>query len=116
MKKLLFIAALAWFSTVSGPASAQNKGVKPLFSPPTFSAPQPFALPGYRFGRQNGAHTRPNTGGSINIWVTPDYDTHRRDLRDQKSWASPTPNPFANDPRNPMQQRAKPRGYIVNFN
>lgn len=112
MKKLLFIAGLTLLFTTSTPALSQNGAVKPLFSPPTFSTPQRLAPPAYSYGWQNGAHRRPNVSGSIMIWVTPDYDTHRRDLRDQKSWASPKPNPFANDPRNFIQQRPTPRGYI----
>ncbi len=115
MKNLLFIAVLTLFLTVSGPAAGQNGAVKPLFSPPTFSAPQPFALPGNSYGRQYQPHTRQNRGGSTTIWVTPDYDTHRRDLRDRKSWASPEPDPFANDPRNYLQQRPTPRGYIIQY-
>ena len=62
-------------------------------------------------GDSPGHHGHQNH--SEHIYVTPDYDTHRNDLRDQESWASPTPNPFANDPRNYMQQRATPRGYII---
>ncbi len=115
MKKLLFIAVLTLFLTASAPAAGQNGAVKPLFSPPTFSAPQPFnppslpySRPGYEFGRQNRS-------GSARVWVTPDYDTHKRDLRDRKSWASPTPDPFANDPRNYLQRRPTPRGYIIQF-
>ncbi len=115
MKKLLLIAVVGLFFTVSGPALAQNGGVKPLFSPPTFTTPQPmtvpslpYSRPGYEFGRQNRS-------GSANVWVTPDYDTHRQDLRNQRSWASPTPDPGANDARNYMQPRAKPRGYIIQY-
>jgi hypothetical protein len=115
MKNLLFIAMLTWIFTASGPALAQNGGVKPYFSPPTFAPAQPFALPGNSYGRQNQPHRWQNRGGSANVWVTPDYDTHRRDLRDQESWNSPTPNPFANDPRNYIQQRPKPRGYIIQY-
>lgn len=75
--------------------------------------------PGY--GQQNfgglggsqGHHGHQNR--SKHIWIQPDYDTHKRDLRDRKSWASPTPDPFANDPRNYLQRRPTQRGYIIQF-
>lgn len=56
-----------------------------------------------------------NQRGNGHIYIQPDWNTHQNDLRDQNSWASPQPNPFANDPRNPIQQRAKPRGYIIQY-
>ncbi len=115
MKNLFIIAVLTLFFTASTTALAQNNGVKPFFSPPTFTTPQPMTPPAFSYGGQNQAYTGQNRTRSRHIWVTPDYETHKQDLRDQESWASPEPDPGANDPRNYMQPRAKPRGYIIQY-
>ncbi len=72
----------------------------PAYTPPVYT--KPWSQPG---GHQGSRH------GTGHIYVTPDYNTQQRDLRDQRSWASPDPNPFANDPRNIFPQTPQPRGY-----
>ncbi len=65
--------------------------------------PGPWSPSDYRQGHQRG---------SGHIYVTPDWKTQQRDLRDQRSLMSPKPNPFANDPRNIVPPVITPRGYI----
>jgi len=117
MKTLIILLVLTFsFSSVGLAFEPYGQQYKPKsnYLP---GLPEPFSHnPGYSqpnfgaLGASPGHHGHQNQSG--HIWIQPDWNTHQNDLRDQRSLASPTPDPFANDPRNLIQKRPVPRGYI----